>query len=1397
MDFVKILKRYPKQGVVEIYPKFIIGKHNDIMIRGGDFYAIWVEERGLWSTDEDDVKMLIDNELDDYVKEHVKNYEESSINIQYMWDADSGTVDKWHKYCQKQQRDSFHILDESLVFANDKAKKRDYASKRLSYPLEDCATSAYDLLMSTLYLEEDRHKLEWAIGAVVTGDSKKIQKFLVLYGSQGSGKSTVLNIIQMLFDGYYSAFDAKVLGSSSNAFALEAFKTNPLIAIQHDGDLSHIEDNTRLNSLVSHEMMTINEKFKSAYDSKFKTFLFMGTNKPVKITDAKSGLIRRLIDVAPSGNKLATKVYNDSMKQVSFELGGIAWHCREVYLENPGAYDNYIPTAMLSASNDFYNYVIDCYHIFVRDNGVTLKSAWELYKTYCDDAKVLYPLPRRAFQEEIKNYFKSFEDRFALDDGTRVRSYYSGFLTEKFETGLPVTDKKKEQESINNPNVTEKGWLMLSEQKSLFDSEWSDCYAQYATTNEKEIPLKAWDKVTTKLSSIDTSKLHYVRVPINHIVIDFDIPDADGNKNYELNAMAASTWPKTYAEVSKGGAGIHLHYLYNGDPEKLSRVFEEHIEVKVFNGNSSLRRKLSKCNDLPIAQISSGLPLKGEKMINKDILATERGLRTTIKKCLNKEVHAGTKPSMDFINKILQEAKSQGISYDVSNMKNEIVAFAAQSSHQSEYCLNLISTIPFKSDNEIDNSSIDDVDKPMIIFDIEVFPNLFYVGWKVEGDGKPIAHMFNPTSEQIQELLNMKLVGFNCRKYDNHLLYARVMGYDNMQLYKLSKKIIDNGILTAGFLEAYNLSYTDVYDFASSGNKKSLKKLEIEMGIHHQELGLPWDEPVPEELWPKVADYCDNDVTATESAFHYLSADWTARQILADLANMTVNDTTNTLTTRIIFGKDRKPQGQFNYRNMAEPVYDMDDDTRKFLAEACPEMMAGLHGNALSILPYFPGYKYSFGKSTYKEFNENNPNPERRVLGEGGLVVSEPGIWGNDALLDIVSQHPHSGIAECIFGVKFTKAFREIVEGRVSIKHKAWADVNDMLDGKLTPYIQKVINGEMTAKQLANALKTAINSVYGLTSASFDNPFKDKRNVDNIMAKRGALFMVDLREEVMKRGFTVAHIKTDSIKIPDATPEIIKFVMDFGLLYGYTFEHEATYERMCLVNKAVYIAKYATPEQCMKLYGYVPDDCNEHGGEWTATGTQFAIPYVFKTLFSKEDIVFEDLCETFAVSKGDLYLDMNENLQDVTLLEKQRDKMLKKMDIDDRLKDKSYPEYEALEEDIADGHDLKFVGRVGQFCTVKDGCNGGVLYRVYNGKNNNASGASGYRWLESETVKNNNMEKDINKDFYNKLVDDAISTINTYGDFEWFASNDPYIPKPKVDMYIPDDADEEEGLPFN
>ena len=1395
MDFFIISTRSKKQGVVEIYPSFIINNESsDLMIRGGDFYAVWIEERGLWSTNEQDVIRLVDREL----KKYADDYRQKSndyINVLYMRNAETGTIDAWHKYCQKQMRDNFHPLDEKLIFANTETTKDDYASKKLSYPLEPGDISSYEKLVSTLYSEKERHKIEWGIGAIVEGASKEIQKFMVFYGSAGTGKSTILNIVQQLFEGYYSVFDAKALGSSSNVFALEAFKTNPLVAIQHDGDLSRIEDNTRLNSLVSHELMTVNEKFKSTYSNRFNAFLLMGTNKPVRITDGKSGLIRRLIDVSPTGNKLPIKEYKDAMDKIKFELGAIASHCKEVYLSNPGMYDDYVPTAMMGASNDFYNFIIDSYSIFKKEDGTTLKAAWEMYKNYCEEAKVPYPYSQRNFKEELKNYFWDFSERFNFDDGTRVRSYYSGFRTDIFET-------KKNPEGENEENNST--LIEFKEQKSILDDELSSCLAQYASTNEH--PITKWDKCTTKLEELDTSRLHYVRIPENHIVIDFDIKGDDGKKSFERNLEAASKWPATYAELSKSGAGIHLHYIYNGDVAKLSRIYDKDIEIKVFTGKSSLRRKLSKCNNLPIATISSGLPTKGEKnMINKEVMRTEKGLRTTIEKCLRKEVHPGTKPNVDFIYKILEDAYDDGLHYDVTDMRNAIFAFAANSTNQAETCIKLVNKMHFKSDE----TSIGNVDpnSDLIFYDIEVFPNLFLVNWKKRGKDNQVVRMINPSPSDIEELLQYNLVGFNCRRYDNHILYARLMGYTNEQLYNLSQKIIsaqkgsgNNGL----FGEAYNLSYTDVYDFASAGNKKSLKKLEIEMSniakdpnskmsddlremlskIKHQELGLPWDQPVPEELWIKVAEYCDNDVISTEAAFEYLFADWTARQILADLAEMTVNDTTNTLTTRIIFGKERKPQSEFNYRNLAEPVHDLDEETYEFLAEACPEMMVQTHGEDGSLLPYFPGYKYENGKSTYRG----------EEAGEGGYVYSEPGMYGDVALLDIASMHPHSVIAEVLFGVKYTKAFRDIVEGRVSIKHKAWDEVNHMMDGKLTKYIQKVIDGEMTAKDLANALKTAINSVYGLTSANFDNPFRDIRNIDNIVAKRGALFMIDLKNEVQKRGFTVAHIKTDSIKIPDATPGIIKFVMDFGMKYGYTFEHEATYDRMCLVNDAVYIAKYKTADECEAMYGYAPGDNADHGGQWTATGKQFAVPYLFKTLFSHEEITFTDMCETFSVSKGNLYLDMNENLPDVSQYEKELSKLednYKK----GKLSDTTFePKSIELVEKIKEGHSLHFVGRVGQFCPVKPGCNGGVLYRVNDGKNYAASGSTGYRWLESEMVYSLNKTEDIDHSFYHKLIDDAVEVISKYGDFEWFVSDDPYISKREAWLY-PDT--EEDELPFN
>jgi DNA polymerase elongation subunit (family B) len=926
----------------------------------------------------------------------------------------------------------------------------------------------------------------------------------------------------------------------------------------------------------------------------------------------------------------------------------------------------------------FYNFVESYFYEFKEQDGTSLKQAYEMYKQYCDESLVDFKLPMYKFREELKNYFKNFEDITRID-GKQVRSYYSGFLVKKF-----MKTTKTKQEPVKTYSIE------FKEQESIFDKEFSEMPAQYASA--KETPTKKWVNVNTTLASIDTSKLHYVKVPENHIVIDFDLKDEEGNKSFEKNLKEASKWPKTYSELSKSEAGIHLHYFYDGDPEQLSRLYSEHIEIKVFSGDSSLRRKLTLCNDIPIAHINSGLPLKErtKNVINFESVNNEKAMRTIIKKSLNKEYppHA-TKPSIDFIFKVLEDAYNSGVSYDVRDLRPAIMAFANNSSNQSEYCIKQVSKMKFTSDETAEGFMKYKSDK-LVFYDVEVFSNLFVIVYKMEG--KNPVKLINPTSVEVEDLLKYKLVGFNCRRYDNHILYARLMGYNNEQLYMLSQRII-NGSRNCMFGEAYGISYADVLDFVSK--KQSLKKYELELDIHHQELGIPWDQPAPESLWELIADYCVNDVIATEAVFNARKQDFIAREVLADISGLTVNDTTQQHTARIIFGKDPHPQDKFVYTDLSE---------------------------------MYPGYTFDNGVSSYR-----GENP-----GEGGYVYSEPGMYTNVALLDVASMHPNSLIQLNAFG-PYTKNFKELLDARLAIKHRDFNKAKKMLGGALEPYLES----EDQADALAYALKIVINSVYGLTSAKFDCKFKDPRNIDNIVAKRGALFMIDLKYAVQEKGFTVAHIKTDSIKIPDATPEIIQYVMDMGMAYGYTFEHEATYDRMCLVNDAVYIARYATVEKCYDLYGqkYVEstkDICKEnkkHPYDWTATGAQFAQPYVFKTLFSHEDLIFKDMCETKTVNTA-LYLDMNESL----------------------------PEEE---------HDYRFVGKAGLFTPIMPGCGGGILLR-HNKEGDGYSaavGTKGYRWMESEMVKELHKENEIDKSYYTRLVDEAVKDISKFGDFEWFIAD--------------------------
>ena len=714
-------------------------------------------------------------------------------------------------------------------------------------------------------------------------------------------------------------------------------------------------------------------------------------------------------------------------------------------------------------------------------------------------------------------------------------------------------------------------------------------------------------------------------------------------------------------------------------------------------------------------------------------------------KALRKEIEPGfTTTCINYIEAQLLEAQELGIAYDISDLDNAIYSFAASSSHNANACLDkyfnmkLLWPEPPKQVIQYDDIQDDqkvfipntDPTAPRVFCDIEVAKNLLMVCYKEEGEGKKVITMFNPNPVDLEPLFKMRLYGFNCRTYDGVILYARYIGYSLYDCWQLSQDIIVNDKRNNFSRDSENVFEGDIYDYST--DKKSLKKWEIQLGIPHIEANVDWNEEIPEEMWPKLAEYCANDVLATEAVFNATAGDFKAHEILAELSDLPLIATTNQMTTKIIFGNVREPWHEFNYPDLKE---------------------------------LFPGYKFENGKSYLGDV----------LIGEGGRVYAEPGMYYGVKTFDVASMHPSSIIAENGFG-PYTEKFKNLMDIRIAIKHKDFEKVK-----RLDPRLGKYMDDPAQAKALSFALKIAINSVYGLTAARFQNKFKDPRNIDNWVAKRGALFMETLRLKVQAMGAKVVHIKTDSIKIERPTKEVEDFIINYGKQWGYNFEIESIYDRICLVNDAVYIAKCSDD----------PENGDE-AGHWTATGAQFQHPYIFKALFSKEKIEFPDLCEQRAV-KTDIWLDMNENLEDVTAYEKELtkvDRIFKdtwganwKVTLN-MLTDEKAVSHEILEavekrkdliDHISKGHDYQFIGRVGLFCPIVPGKGGGLLMRKgTDGSYSSVTGSKGYRWLEASRVKELKYEQNIDMSYFQELASEAVETIEKFGSFDGFVKGVPF-----------------------
>lgn len=434
-DFLTVKKNFvAKQQRYEYYPAFIVKpKIKDLMIRSRDFYAIINPDTGFWIKDEGEAIELVDKQVYDFVVKEVgaqimQDPEHSPI-IKRISDSDNHLIDKWHKYCQKDLRDTYEKLNQKVIFSDAEVTRKDYATYSLSYSPRDIPTPYYDRMVSVLYSPANQEKIEWAGGCLLSNEQGKVEKFFVFYGEPKTGKSTMLNIIRDVFGGKKSPYCAKYTAElllNKDPFGNGFLAQDPILAFDDDGDLSKIDSNTTLNLIVSHEAVRVNDKFARTFITYPNCFLLCGTNEPVQLSP-NSGLNRRLIDIRPTGDRLTPDEYDDCMDHIKFEIPGIAYKWIQFYKsKGKNYYNRYQPEEMLSRTSPFHNFVKD--HFTELEGGISLANAYKIYCEYCSECNFKTVITRYKFRDNLKLYFDTYEG-----------NQFSGFKLDRI--GVKVAEK--------------------------------------------------------------------------------------------------------------------------------------------------------------------------------------------------------------------------------------------------------------------------------------------------------------------------------------------------------------------------------------------------------------------------------------------------------------------------------------------------------------------------------------------------------------------------------------------------------------------------------------------------------------------------------------------------------------------------------------------------------------------------------------------------------------------------------------------------------------------------------------------------------------------------------------------------------------------------------------------
>lgn len=440
-------------------------------------------------------------------------------------------------------------------------------------------------------------------------------------------------------------------------------------------------------------------------------------------------------------------------------------------------------------------------------------------------------------------------------------------------------------------------------------------------------------------------------------------------------------------------------------------------------------------------------------------------------------------------------------------------------------------------------------DNELIFFDTEVYKNLFILVTKRHGDKNYKAYV-NPALKALEEALHPYCkywIGYNNNYYDNFILYKLKKLLKSNQNYSVImpelKKFSDEIINRYDKGREYGKisTYLDFYKLCSKD--KSLSKLKYELGYPCLETPYSFDEDILPGQIDECVNYCVNDVLGLEYAFfqpQYYQK-YLAHKNLCKMVDIQVSNSTNTTTGVLIFGHTTNDwrKSQLRLPNLTEYINNI------------------------------PGYENAKFEAQESETGTNGVfinGDTKTVINRGGENKTTPGKYTNVVSLDVDSMYVTSFINTRYFG-DFTDRIKQLRDVRLALKRKILPEVHRLYK----EFGEFITNEHIDFKLASDMLKLCLNSLYGLSSASFDNFMKLPENETNLIANLGNIMMNELYQECIAKKYNVVHIKTDGIKIANCTEEMINFCIDFAKSWGFNFSIDEKYKDFLIIDNANYI----------------------------------------------------------------------------------------------------------------------------------------------------------------------------------------------------------------------------------